>query len=243
MKKEITTEALLRQAEIHCEIENLMARHCYYHAAGHNNQELDEFWVQKDEGVCWTQGMGRRDSLTKMRRAYGDNSARNCMANYEYLCKVYPQAKGRDPYALMEMAVHTLTTPMIEVAGDLDSAKGYWLTPGTISSNLNCSGKKEGFWIWERYAGDFVQENGRWKFIRLSVLADFMSPLDESDWSDPESVSFPDPETPPELTPPYNLIPYEIKGEFHRSYSRTQLPQDTPPIPEPFQTMDETFRY
>ena len=241
----MTTAEILTKAEIALEVENVMAMHCYYHVQGFNKEELDDIWVTKDEDVSWTQGFGARDSLSHMYLAYGLNYRRNCLSNYEAICQVFPELKNHHASPLMEMAMHTLASPIIEVADDLKTVKGWWYTPGTIGSNLNYTRKQEGNWMWERYAIDFLIEDGEPKMQRASVLADIACPLD-GEWTTPRGFAPPEPDPdaePAEFDPPYGGIPYEIPGPFHSTYSPTQLPQAEPLIPEPYATRSETFLY
>jgi len=243
--KKLTTAEILSKAELTLETENVMAMHCYMHAACHNLAELDDIWVAEDEDVKWTQSHGARDSKFRLYRSYGLNSRGNCLTNYEAVLQVFPSVKDVDPCPLHEMAMHTLTTPTIEVADDLQSTKGWWYTPGTISSNLNFTRRQEGNWIWERYAVDFKVEEDGLKIQHCSVLADFMCGLDARPWNLPrEPFGGPsEDEEPEEFDPVTTRVPYEIPGEFHYDYSPTQLPQNTPPQPVPYATLSETYSY
>ncbi len=238
---------LLEEAEICLEAENLMARHCYYHAACWNTDELDTYWVREDKDVRWTQGMGRRTSLAAFRATYGLGCEANCLENYKYLLKKYPQVEGRDPRPLLEMAVHTLTTPVIEVADDHLSCKAFWYTPGSISSNLNWTEQKEGRWMWERYAVDFKKEDGEFRFQRASVYADLMAPMDAGSWIADENAPAGGPGGPgpggEEDGPQMQRFPHDTPGDFHAMYAPTQMPQAEPLPPVPYATMADTFHY
>ena len=49
-----------------------------------------------------------------------------------------------------ELIMHSLTTPIIEVAVDGNTAKGTWYSPGQVTQFGG------GNWIWERYGVDFA---------------------------------------------------------------------------------------
>jgi len=50
------------------------------------------------------------------------------------------------------MAVHALTTPVIEVAGDLKTAKAVWISPGHITGGpFTPDGVIRAHWAWMRY--------------------------------------------------------------------------------------------
>jgi len=63
------------------------------------------------------------------------------------------------------MFVHTLATPIIEVAGDCQTARGIWASPG-YETQISASGP-QGFWCWGSYSADFILESGKWKVWHL----------------------------------------------------------------------------
>jgi hypothetical protein len=76
------------------------------------------------------------------------------------------------------MHQHTFLSPIIEVAGDGQTAKGVWDSPGIDTGNGNAMAN----WAWVRYAIDFKKINGEWKIWHLSVLPVWTAPYGDS-WS------------------------------------------------------------
>jgi hypothetical protein len=62
------------------------------------------------------------------------------------------------------MIMHTLTTPIIEVAGDGKTAKGMWYSPGQVTE-VGQDGKPMAMWMWEKYGADFER---RWQVETLA---------------------------------------------------------------------------
>jgi hypothetical protein len=52
------------------------------------------------------------------------------------------------------MFVHTLATPIVEVAGDCQTARGIWASPG-YETQISPTGPR-GFWCWGSYSADFT---------------------------------------------------------------------------------------
>lgn len=77
------------------------------------------------------------------------------------------------PGAMMQ---HTLSTPVIEVAGDGKTAKAVWDSPGTETQG----GDGPAYWAWIKYGADFIKEDGVWKIWRLKVYPTFRTPYDKS---------------------------------------------------------------
>jgi hypothetical protein len=101
------------------------------------------------------------------------------------------------------MHMHTLTTPVIEVAPDLASARGVWISPGheTVPGE---SGALEAHWAWCKYGCDFVPEDGEWKIWHLHVHGIFFTAYSRPWTSAGDNTPVLDPPaTPPELGPDF----------------------------------------
>lgn len=76
------------------------------------------------------------------------------------------------------MIEHTLTTGIIEIADDRQTAKGVWISPGHETFPMGDTMRPH--WSWGRYAVDFVREDGGWRIWHLHVLTTFRTPYDKS---------------------------------------------------------------
>lgn len=74
------------------------------------------------------------------------------------------EGDGRGMFAL-----HLLTTDIVEVALDGQTARGLWISPGAESRRRADGGGLEAYWIWGMYAIDFIKENGVWKFWHFRI--------------------------------------------------------------------------
>jgi hypothetical protein len=61
----------------------------------------------------------------------------------------------------VKLAEHTLTTSVIEIAGDRKTAKGVWNSPG--HETMPIGERPIAHWCWNRYGVDFILENSEWK--------------------------------------------------------------------------------
>lgn len=76
---------------------------------------------------------------------------------------------------------HHITTPMIEVAGDAQTAKAIFFSPG-IETHPGPDGKPIPMWCWGRYRADFIKEDGVWKFWRVRFHVHFNTPYQGGGW-------------------------------------------------------------
>jgi hypothetical protein len=245
-----TLSERIARATAAIECENVMARHCYYHAGGIHREEIEEFWVKEDP-LTWAHNFGQMSNLENYTACYADAQEANAKAYYDLVVKVYPEVtEVEDRRALIEEAMHLLTSPIIVVAGDGQTAKGLWYTPGCIFSTLTPRKEREGMWIWERYGGDFVIEDGEWVYRNLKVCCDIAGMMDEPAWGLSEGPGGPPPEDektpedgdgpPPDVKGPVEVA---IPGPLHNNLSAVQLPQDHPKLPLPYETFSETYNY
>ena len=80
------------------------------------------------------------------------------------------------------MFIHTLATPYIEVAGDGQTAKGIWHSPG-FETQVDKEKVPHGFWCWGSYSVDFIKENGVWKIWHMKWWRTFRCDYYKS-WTD-----------------------------------------------------------
>jgi hypothetical protein len=70
------------------------------------------------------------------------------------------------------LCCNPITTPLIEVAGDRKTAKAMWVGTGLMAQRDE-KGNPSVRIEWDRYAVDFIKEDGRWKFWHLQIFRIF----------------------------------------------------------------------
>jgi hypothetical protein len=124
------------------EIENLMGR--YSHLGMMRGEgTLAELFALKTEGVSW-KTPGGPVGIEAMRARFSDPDE--------------VQLPG-------VLHMHSMLTPVIEVAGDGKTAKGVWDSFGASVNNPD----DPGGWLSVKYGVDFVKEDGKWKIWHLQV--------------------------------------------------------------------------
>ncbi|GLT01244.1 hypothetical protein GCM10007897_26360 [Sphingobium jiangsuense] len=241
-------------------VQNLMSKHEFYHAAGMNLEEVDALWVARNGPNAKTATFGSpmwvMNGIEVIRGAYGEENQRNREKALKAIAEIDPAVKN-EPANLgagHEWVMHTSTTPIIEIAGDGKTAKGIWYSPG-VGLMGKFSGGKVGVdatMFFEKYAGDFIKENGEWKIWHLQMAYDFTPGLpkemvakvlealgDKALTGEPaqamaqagERADFKLPEG---FTRPVYSYPV---------YSPQRPGILWPPLPEPYYTFGETFSY
>ncbi|HTP38151.1 MAG TPA: nuclear transport factor 2 family protein [Steroidobacteraceae bacterium] len=229
------------------DIQNLMSRRAFYHSAGRNDLEFALYANRPD--ISWGQNQGFRVGAASIKKDYVDDNIRNRTAELERLTRFYPQLKN-DPGKVGAgiFVIHTLSTPVIEIAGDRQTAKGVWYTPGAIGM-VDAKGKLTGDWLWERYAVDFIRENGAWRFWHILVLTDFLSPMGKDLQPPADAVAAAPVGTEgkgankAQATAANGPAPWDITTQNYTSWAPTTVQALAPRLPEPYKTFSETFSY
>jgi hypothetical protein len=154
-----------RLIDVH-EIQNLMSRYEYLHAANLHLESVALF-AQKTAGVRLENGArGVYEGLAGIGRFFGD------------------LAKGMGD-GVGQLHLHTSTTPVIEVAGDGRTAQGVWISPGVETSPARNGNPATAAWAWVKYGIDFVKEEGQWRFWHFHMYRIFFTPYNKA-WTEIE---------------------------------------------------------
>jgi len=99
------------------------------------------------------------------------------------------------------------------------------------------TGKWNTVWMYEKYAIDFIKEDGKWKIWHFNALCDFSTPYDKS-WVESSEEMRLNPR------PPMMGGQRDVPGLGTVNYSTRRVqPMDFPKPPEPYRTFSETFSY
>lgn len=236
--RELTPEQKAVWAYDYAQIQNVMSRHMYYHMVGKHDDELDRIWAKKHK-ISWTTPKGIFEG-EDWKHAYDTMHKKSDQANLERVIKLHPEVENKkENLAIGTLIIHTLTTPLIEIAEDGQTAKGIWYSPG-IMSEINYDGTPSANYMWEKYGVDFVKEDGEWKIWHIRTYYDAVYPPNKS-WTDP-------PSDPPPPSMPHNDILPEPKiplpeEDVYEPYSPLTVPKLMPEMPEPYKTFSDVKPY
>jgi SnoaL-like domain len=237
------------------QVQNLMSKHEYYHAADMNKEEVDALWVDAKGANAATATFASpgwvMNGIATIRGAYGEENHKRKVEALEKISKIDTSVKNipANLGAGHEWVMHTSTTPVIEVAGDGKTAKGIWYSPGMGLMPQIKDGKvvMGGTFFWEKYGGDFIKENGVWKIWHLQMAYDFTPQVGkDADWFDFS------PKGPPveageqkdnKMNAPAMPSGFTKPKYSYPAYSPKRGSVIYPPLPEPYYTFSETFTY
>lgn len=140
--------------------------------------------------------------------------------------------------------VHTLTTAAIQVAEDCQTAKALWMSPGFETfyqyhshtcppEHTEGNAPMRAYWVWGKYAADFILENGEWKIWHLKWIRDFRCDYYIS-WVDDDIARQPHTAYPQFADQGINWKP----PRYHAAYDPKVRRKMIPTWPEPYKTFD-----
>jgi hypothetical protein len=222
-----------RLQDVH-EISNLMSRLVY----------LGERWDYEGMLACFAQAtpgvtveIGRRgvfEGIDGARRTLVEIGKLMDRGHAAGMREVFPDLEIADDAHVGRQENQAIGTPLIEVAGDGQTAKGLWSTPASQTQFHHGTGKPAAYWLWIRYAVDFVREPLAWRIWHFHLIPRFRTPFEQS-WVESSTVRL---QPPPDFPKPDRPT-----TEYFDSYEMTLPVKDVPRPPEPYQTFDETFSY
>lgn len=145
------------------ECRNLMGKYEYY---GFNNdpESIVAMFSTRADAYVDCEGIGILDGPAGIRKFFVD----------------WHESLNGDVTGIF--SIHAVTTEVIEVAEDGRTARGLWISPGAEAKH-SVSGSLESYWIWGKYAVDFIKEPDGWKFWKFRIPHDLLCDYHHS-WTD-----------------------------------------------------------
>jgi hypothetical protein len=254
-KEQRSTITAGERAAITWEVQNVMSKHAYYKQVNLHCDEMADIWVKADgpydKTSTWTSKYGVEIGLAQIRLNYCAACEDDKKKKLAEVNKIYPAIKNSPENVGIGYMyfMHTNLTPVIEVAGDGKTAKGLWYSIGlSVSPNFEANGKTtiRSNWQPEKYAVDFVKEDGKWKiwhfqnFFEPAVEAGDREYNTEMAKAHGSMGALPGEQAPTGM----GIVHYVTKklpGLY--TWNPKTVPQIFPKFPEPYYTFNETFSY
>lgn len=241
MSHQLNSEELLSRWEKRRELQNLMVRFFSQdYLLRRENLMYTTYW-SKAEDVCLGVNSGYYQGAAAVKAYYRGIEERTRLESRLIQAKYAAQLGGlseEEVYGAGIMDMKALVAPVIEIAGDGQTAKGIWTIHG-MNTKLTVSGPV-GCWERAYVAADFVWEEEQWKVWHLLYVQDLDFPSGTS-WE----------QTPPEYPPDpaytavadFQFPEPNVKMSVYETWSVNRPPCPPPAYPEPYETFAETFSY
>ncbi len=239
---ELTFQQRLHNALGSQEIENIKARHSFWHGMGYSREEWDNIW-HKSGDTTWGHFFGRMVGWGEVWSGSVVDADAPMYLNYPKDCIEDVTLSHFDVRATCSASCHNLGSPVIEVAADGKSARASYLTPGQMCGCSEYTLMDGCGFFYERYGSDFVYEEdtGKWVYFHEQVCPDMMGSENAGNfgrtmWENAKNGGF---------FRGGGMAPENISepGPIHRDVCPIQLAQHTAQWPEPYQTLDNDNTY
>ena len=237
-----TLEQLVLRQQAYIDLANLMGRYQYLHTGGQMNvigREL--FAYELPDARCEYGPLG----------VFGPEKS---LAFFDAMTAAFTEGQGHCTPGLLEL--HQITTPVIQVAGDLKTAKGMWMSTGAILMLHDADSETGRSFTWDsgKYAVDFINLNGVWKIWHLHVCDLWRTDFEHDPVANAGTL---DPGTTQAMIDDWNrraaagedvrphgmpVIP-DGPTTFHYAYAADSIAPQEPRPPEPYETFADTFSY
>ncbi len=199
----------------------LMGRYAYLHAT-HRMEDLYELFAKRPDTRVYFGEQGYFEGPDAPSRAWGSMR----------------QEGGEEPDRTGELFFHPNESPYLEVAGDLKTAKGVWISDGMETGRNRVTGQLDPHWAWGAYGVDFINEDGEWKFWHFHIYRLF-APHYNVSWVEWEA------DAPPSMMPRGQKFQLKTDGPAvdDRPYRANEVFVFKPDPPDPYETWDDTFSY
>ncbi len=208
-------------------IENLMGKRFSLKILKKEGEEFAQLWCKKAKDPCLGTAKGYYKGYDDIASYFGAIEALTT-ERIAYAKANYPQVADKADAELRgvgALSPYTLTTPIVEIAEDGQTAKGLWYIVGA-DSEMGKNGA-EAAWYRGKLAVDFIKEDGAWKIWHLLEVPDVYC-YAGTNWADgmltPETFAAADTALP------------AVSAPLDEKASK-------PGVPVPYSSFDKTFSY
>lgn len=200
---------------------------------------FDDFWSARED-VCLRFNDGSYVGAAAVRGYYAAQCENTALVS-RFLKERFPAQLGsmseEELFGVGQFHGLPITTPVVEVAGNGETARGLWHVHGT-DNTLGPWGPLS-WWKLGFLAIDFRREGGRWRLWHVFHAEDVTAPMGEN-WLRPaERKELPEYAALKALKKPA----YTVTRDNYRPYSPTRPLAPPPEIPEPYESFEQIVGY
>jgi hypothetical protein len=203
------------------EIQNVVGKYAYFHMAGEEEKKYELFARKAPDVRVYFGEQGYWEGPDAPERAWGRRFGGDSEEDH-----------GKPRVGMMPL--HAPVTPVVEVAGDGNTAKGVWIGLGLSATVDKETGEPCCSWSIGKYGIDFIKEDGKWKIWHHHIYRLIRGLGWDEKWSD--QFKKPEPVFPPGPKPDGPAVD-------DNPYRPDTVQRLVPAPPEPYETFDPKNMY
>lgn len=238
--KTMTAEEIITRWEDHREIQNLMGKLTYYYLLKQHGQIFGDLW-SRAEDVCLGVNQGYYVGTGAVSGYYAALHEETVLRSTLMCSRFAEELKDKteeEKFGIGSMDYKPLSSDLIEIAEDGQTAKGMWLCQGSYDK-LEQSGPVA-YWEWSCFAVDFIYEAGQWKIWHMLYFRDIDIPCGDA-WT----------RAPKERTAldcfaavvDFVMLKPTVEKVLWENYHTNRPLKKLPTMPSPYCTFADTFSY
>lgn len=238
--RQYTSDVMLDRWEALREVKNLMGRLSADYVIMQAGHAYGKYW-SKREDVCLGTNDGWYEGAAAV-KGYYDSQDAQIRYQSAFIQKLFPEELGgkspEEIYGVGMLDYKPIDTCVVEVAGDVQTAKGLWCIRGS-HAKMTESGPVA-VWEWGWFAVDFVCEDDEWRIWHMQYLDDILR-TEGDKWYGEEKKFDARPEF--KGIEDVKLMAPTKPAKLRELYSAVRPFAGAPRTPEPYHTFAETFSY
>jgi len=240
MSRSFTVEEKARRWYHLREIQNLAGKFVTSILLKRETRIFDDFWADSDD-VCLGFNEGYYVGPEAVKAYYAAEDAATCVRS-ALIRDMFPdklsELSPEKLYGVGQLHAMPLTTPVLELAEDGQTAKGIWHVLG--SDNTVTREGPLSHWSVGFLCIDFLYQNGAWKIWHVLLAEDLRCAMGDN-WACPQN--HPEDAVCAAALDAVAYPPYTVARDVYCAYSPARPFTAPPRIPEPYASFKDTFSY
>lgn len=240
MAKNFTPEEKARRWYNLREIQNLAGKFVTSILIKRETHIFDDFWAEAED-VCLGFNEGYYVGPDAIKAYYAAEDAATTVRSAlirdmfpEQLASLCPEQL----YGVGQLHAMPLTTPVLELAEDGQTAKGIWHVLG--SDNTVTREGPLSHWSVGFLCVDFLRQNGVWRLWHVLFAEDIRCAMGDN-WA--RERTYPENAVCAAALDAVSYPPYSVVREVYCAYSPARPFTAPPRVPEPYESFQDTFSY
>ena len=163
-------EAAAQAADDYRQIVNAMMGHVYSYYNHSERRDLEDYWVRSRDDIVYAHNNLGYVGRQGVWEYYIDGTDRN-KARYAEIDKRVYNLDPPEGAAAGYRVIHVLGSPYVEIAKDRKTAQGIWMS-FSFMSNMDQDGVGNPSYVLQRFAGDFLREDDKWRLWHVRDYTD-----------------------------------------------------------------------